>query len=620
MSYTPHQHPHLHPYATASRASPSRPPPTSSSNTTSNGANGLQSSSSQRRRSTSLPYHSHAPLGPPTAPPRIPLPDVPRETLGLDEWPPRPLVAADPDRQLLGPGIPQGITHSRSLPGTAGPEGRFPPLNEAEEDLDLDLVGRTRSSTDSGHSYLSSPSLSRPSSRASGRITPLPMRRYSTTGSSAGAAQGERRRSKSRSRATSDADGSTSTSTYGTGSPLLPSIALDPPTLEERERQRALERERTRQPSRTRQMVNTFIGSLNAHAHSHNYSSSNPTNTPAPVAARKGAESPTTTKPMRTSPSLPHFPQHAGEEYADPQGPVPVPVSVRRKMSGPRVDTSAQSLQRRPSVGLLGLSGRDVAIMAPGVVEESHGRARSNSKATLSGRDTPGSLTKLLPDPFPLAPSPNDGSAEHPYHIAVIGARRCGKTTFILMGLEGWWHIKRVTEVADKEGEVRYQVRASKIGMVMPEPGQQAPEVHYRILEVDSKQVDWEMDAPPAWPAWMPHVDGAFVLFDSTNRRNAYVAPAVDLIRDMNIPCIVVATKTDQAEAFPIARMDQRTRTRDVGLVGSSSDPTHKNRVAPKHCFRYLCKVVTGSEMRELVLLLVLCSDPLPRALLAGRV
>ncbi|KZT54747.1 hypothetical protein CALCODRAFT_375674 [Calocera cornea HHB12733] len=614
MSYPPNSytHPHPHPYATASRASP-RPPPSASAS-----ASQLQPSNSQRRRSTSLPYHSHAPLGPPTAPPRIPLPDVPRESLGLDDWPPRPPLALSPTStstsptspgrpQLLGPGIPAAppITQSRSLPGTAAPEGRFPTLQEDDEEppqraCDRD---RVRRSTDSGasselsaHSYLSGGAGSRPGSRASGRITPLPsgvMRRYSATGArSAGptapgtavgaGGQGQSSRSKSRSRATSDGDGYASASAYG--SPLLPSIALDPPTLEERERLRLLERERERSSSRTpgraRQMVGALIGSLNAHA----YSSSNPPPALALApsgggAAAKAPGPPSPTKPMRTSPSLPQIPQHA--PLTTPGGSedwhASDPPTVRRKMSAPRVDTSGAvlgrdaSLHRRSSVGLLGLSGRDVAIMAPGVVEESHGRARSNSKATVRApsllccaclclhTDTDGQCPTViwqghpgLSDQAPAGPLPARALAQRRLGRAPVPYRRVRRPPVRQDDV----HTARAGRVAAYQardgcdraggGAALYafacphavilvlmgddasadQLRSSKIPVAPTEPGQQAPVVHYRILEVDSKQVDWEMDTP-AWPPWMPHVDGAFVLFDSTNRRNAYVAPAV---------------------------------------------------------------------------------------------
>ncbi|EJU00194.1 ras GEF [Dacryopinax primogenitus] len=532
--YAHRPHSHQHPYATASRAL--QPPP---------------QPSDARRRSTSLPHHSH--LGPPSAPPSIPLPEVPSPI--VEDWAPRPPLSPRSGPQLLGPGIPP-LSQSRSLPATAGAESRFPALLEAHQE---------RTSTDSAasglsdvHSHAYSSSLSRPNSRASGTLQSVSsMRRYSSTGGWRGDSAGEGKRE----RALTVEEGYDS---------LIPPLAMDTSTPSERERQKALDR-------RGRGKLMSFMG-MNTHA----YSSSNPSNTTPPPQGGGGWTGPPSPKPVRTSPSLPHFP-HALEGD---------PVTVRRKMSAPRVDTSIMgreslSLRRRPSLGL----GREVGISP---VEE--GRARSNSK-TLSGRDTPtpSSLSKLLPSPFPLPPSPNSGTPDHPFHIAVFGPEGSGKTTFVLGGMEGWPGVRRVGEVEDRDGKLLYQYRTSRIRMSAPDPGP-APEMHYRILEIDSTLIDWEGDERD-WPGWMPYVDGAFVLFDATGRRTAWVSSAVDLIRDLNLPCIVVATKTDLPQALPTTTLDQRTRTRDVGLVPSSSDTAHKNRIAPKHCFRYMCKVVTGGEI-----------------------
>ncbi|EJU00879.1 hypothetical protein DACRYDRAFT_108233 [Dacryopinax primogenitus] len=117
--------------------------------------------------------------------------------------------------------------------------------------------------------------------------------------------------------------------------------------------------------------------------------------------------------------------------------------------------------------------------------------------------------------------------------------------------------------------------------MSAPDPGP-APEMHYQILEIDSTLIDWEGDEHD-WPGWMPYVDKVFMLFDATSRRMVWVCAAIDLIRDLNLPCIVVMTKMDLPQALSTTMLDQRMWTWDISLI--DSDPPYQHLSRPSYSY-----------------------------------
>ncbi|RVX69240.1 hypothetical protein B0A52_07216 [Exophiala mesophila] len=178
-------------------------------------------------------------------------------------------------------------------------------------------------------------------------------------------------------------------------------------------------------------------------------------------------------------------------------------------------------------------------------------------------------------------------SENHPVlNVLIIGARNCGKTSFIKNTLD---------PDSNLSGRATFSTKVKITDQVY--------KIRYVELEIDD--VDFSSDKKIIWPPSVngepfPDIDAVFCVYDASDRDSVAAVPtALTSMTKTGIRCMLVASKCDKPESQEIrARFHEQVR-RNLATIAVAEVSVKTPETTKRHFFAMLHRVIASPKASE---------------------